>query len=115
MGVAVATDAGLALLTLDDGVGGNRLNLEGLQALTAAFTAAEADRTVRAVLLRSAVPPSVWGWTSPAWRGRCRSGRGDPALFRIIAPYPPLPAAVIALVQGPVKAAGSAWSRLAIW
>lgn len=107
MGVAFATDAGLALLTLDDGAGGNRLNPESLQALTAAFAAAEADSTVRAVLLRSAGPAFCLGMDLSRVGG---DGAEAAAAIRLYSELllhihrSPLP--VIALVQGPVKAGG---------
>lgn len=107
MGVAVATDAGLALLTLDDGVGGNRLNLEGLQALTAAFTAAEADRTVRAVLLRSAGPAFCLGMDLSRVGGDGAEAAEAIRLYsELLLRIHRFPLPVIALVQGPVKAGG---------
>ena len=100
-------DAGLALITLGDSAGGNRLNIDSLKELGGAFDRAEQSTDVRVVLLRSDGPAFCLGMDL----GRLDAGAEDAAepirlyselLLRIY--RSPLP--VACLLQGPVKAGG---------
>ena len=104
--VAYRHDNGLAIITLANSRGGNRLNPETLAALAAAFDAIEADTALRAVLINSDGPAFCLGMDlarAGEGGGHAEAVRAYSELLQRIVHFR-LP--VVAAVHGPVKAGG---------
>jgi len=100
-------DGGLALITLMDSPGGNRLNVDTLRSLTEAFIRAETSDGVRAVLLRSNGPVFCLGMDLGKLGGDADDAVEPIRLYSelLLRIYrSPLP--VVCLVTGSVKAGG---------